>query len=1091
MQYRSLLLWLVLVAAAALPAFGQATFATLTGEVTDPNGAAVPSAEIVVTQAESNYRYETRSNTMGLYTVPQLREGTYSLKANATGFHEFAASDIRLASRQVLRFDVRLELGTVQSSIDVTGFTSEIQTETSNISAMKTADTMKALPFNTRAMYAFLQMTPGVLVMTGNNAYMRFAGSRGNQENEAVDGTTFNNMYDGSLMPHADFIEGFQEMRVDMANNSAEYGALGQVTFISKSGTNELRGSLFDYYSSAGMGARNPFSPDRTSYVKHSLGGSVGGPVYIPGLYNGKNKTFFFFSIENMRGSAIQQLLTPTVPLASWRSGDFSGLGIPIRDPFNNNTPFPNGKIPTSRINAVSQKVQDYFYPLPNYGDTSSFANQNYRATVPYSYPPYTQLAPRIDHRFSDKDFVFGRYNWQRENFGGIDGQLPALGRMGAVRDNRGLNMSYTHVFNPSLLNEFHWGFSRNDAPRYPADLNGKELVDKFGLTGLENLPTNVNSLPKFNFSDIGLNGIDVDEDWRVPGFRNRVYQFQDQVSWFRGRHSVKFGTDFSRVGFADGPIPAHVFGAYTFSERFTGFGYADFLLGIPTTAQVDPMRPAYTLHRNAYNLFITDDFKISSRLTLNIGLRYELKPGFTEDNGLISSFDLKSGKIVVPDKAMGSVSKFLPTHYVGVISASEAGLPDSLFHTDKNNFAPRIGMAYRPWGNNTVFRAGFGMFYDVVPHSPLAVNTPFFFGVPAFTNPSPNPTLVFPQAFPANGMTSPSTVNIPAAVDPNLAFPYSLQYNFTIERQQWNTGFRISYVGTGTRHGEYQYNVNQPIANGELYINKPRLYPQYPGFNYVTNGSGHQYHGLTVSAKRDLAKGLSYQFSWDWARDIGDLERDWGPEDAYNRARERGVWLDVPTHRITSFLVYDLPIGHGKKLLSRSNRVLDALVGGWQLASTFSTYSGRFMTPYWIGPDPVGIAYTDSSTAPIVRLRPDQLSNPNLPGDQRGVNEWFDVNAFAGPQQGHLGSASRGSIKGPNARVLNAGLSKYFNLTERVRLRLEGTATNLPNHPNYTDPDTTITNVGSAGVLTGVGGEPAYEGTGPRNIRVGLRLEW
>ena len=412
----------------------------------------------------------------------------------------------------------------------------------------------------------------------------------------------------------------------------------------------------------------------------------------------------------------------------------------------------------------------------------------------------------------------------------------------------------------------------------------------------------------------------------------------------------------------------------------------------------------------------------------------------------------------MVPDRGIGSVSTCCPPAMWDVISP--AGVDCPTHSSTRIRTTSRRASEWRSglWATTPFTRR----FRDVLRRcasQPAGREHTLLLRCAGLHEPVSKPDADVPASVPGEWHDL-AFSSISASVDPNLAFPYSLQYNFTIERQQWNTGFRISYVGTGTRHGEYQYNINQPIANGELYINKPRLYPQYPGFNYVTNGSGTNTRGLTVSAKRDLAKGLSYQFSWDWARDIGDLERDWGPEDAYNRARERGVWLDVPTHRITSFVVYDLPIGHGKKLLSGSNRVLDALVGGWQLSSTFSTYSGRFMTPYWIGPDPVGIAYTDSSTAPIVRLRPDQLSNPNLPGDQRGVNEWFDVNAFAGPQPGHLGSVSRGSIKGPNARVLNAGLSKYFNLTERVRLGSRArprTCRITPTIPTRTRPSRTL----------------------------------
>jgi hypothetical protein len=311
------------------------------------------------------------------------------------------------------------------------------------------------------------------------------------------------------------------------------------------------------------------------------------------------------------------------------------------------------------------------------------------------------------------------------------------------------------------------------------------------------------------------------------------------------------------------------------------------------------------------------------------------------------------------------------------------------------------------------------------------------------------------------------------------------MQYNVTLEHQRWNTAFRASYIGTNTRQGEWGYNYNQPIADNRLYVDKPRPFPQYPAITYVSNGAGHQYNSMTLEAERRFDKGLLYQVSWVWARDIGDLERGESPEDAYNRQRERSVWLDIPTHRVTGNLIYQFPFGKGRGALARS------LLAGWEWSAIYSLYSGQFLTPQWTGPDPVGIAFTSSRTPAQVTIRPNHLRDANLPADQRSTAQWFDTAAFGAPVPGFLGTAAKGTIKGPGTKIVNVGIAKYFSVGERFRIRWELTATNFFNTPNYEVPNTTITSSGSAGTITSVGGGAGLDSTGPRSFRMGLRVEW
>jgi hypothetical protein len=1069
---------------ALFPAFGQTTFATITGRITDPSGAAVSGARVEAIQLESNYHYNAVSNETGAYTISQLREGNYTLRIAAAGFKEFVAQQIKLVSLDIRRVDATLEVGSLETKVEVTAGATLIETETARISDSKDALQLKTLPLNTRSLWNFIGLTPGVVQAGGGSSTRRFAGSRANQSDASIDGITLSNQYDGTqISPLVSQIESFQEVRVDMANNTAEFGAIGQVTIISKGGTNQLHGSAFDYYSTPWFRARDPFALQRGTGVRHNPGAAIGGPVYLPKVYDGRNRTFFYYSFETTRGSQILSNLTPSVPTVPWRSGDFSHENVAIRDPFGGNTPFPGRIIPANRINPVSKKIQDRFYPDPNFGDPNVFASRNFRTQLLRPFDPNTYWTTRIDHRFSERHFVFGRYIWNRSHSRDYDSQLPAIGRRWQTRDTRAIQASYTATLRANLMNEFRWGYAWNDNPRN-GPLMGLEVVKDLGLTGLNPDLPDINGVYQVSFSNLGLTGIS-QTPWRHPGFKNFAQQFQEHLSWFRGRHNVKLGVIAGRTQFQDQNMPSALFGASTFSNRFTGQPYADFLLGIPTTSS--RAAPVLFTDRVRWNwdFFATDEFKVRSNLTLNIGVRYELHPAWSEASGQQAVFDIATGKIVVPDGALGKVSPLLPRDYVDVIEASKAGYDATrILHNDTNNLAPRIGIAWRPWGPNFVVRAGFGIFYDIVPRAVSAGGVPFNINEPSFTNPAPTPTLILPQVFPAS-VAGPKTISLPTAYRADLRDPYSMQYNFTIEHQRWSTGFRMSYIGTNTRQGEWGYNYNQPLPDNRLYVDKPRAFPQYPAFTYVTNGAGHQYNSLTLEAERRYANGLAYQLSWVWARDIGDLERGESPENAYDRQRERAVWLDIPTHRVTGNLIYEFPFGKSRHGVAR------ALMHGWEWSSVFSSYSGQFLTPLWTGPDPTGTAFTSSRTPAQVTIRPNQLRDANLPADQRSTNRWFDVTAFSAPAAGSYGTSAKGVIKGPGTVILDVGLAKQFPISEHFRLRWELTATNFFNTPNYDVPNTTITSAGAVGTITSVGGGSGLDANGARAFRTGLRAEW
>ena len=1089
-----LLLFVGALLLSSLPGLAQTTFATITGTVTDATGSVIPNITVSATHVATNIATTAPSNDAGVYTLPQLKEGEYRVSAKGPGFKEFVAQGIVLAARDYRRVDVRLEVGAVETVVEVQGGATLIETETARISDTKTADLMKTIPLNTRSIWAFLSLSPAVLQAGGGSSTIRFAGSRGNQSHWAIDGTTMSDGVDETQIgPLANYIEWIQELKIDVSNNTAEFGTIGQVTSISKSGSNTLHGSAYDYYTTPWFRARNPFALARGTGISHGPGASVSGPVYIPKIYNGKDKSFFFFGYETSRGSAVTQSINPTVPPAPWRQGDFSTLATALVDPFNNRVPFADNRIPVSRLNSTAVKLQDRFYPQPNFGDPTRLVSQNYRQNIVRPRDPSTNITIRGDHRFSSKDSVFGRFSDQVGYNRPFEGNLPTIGQLYQRRANRAITAAHTHTFSATMLNEFRYGMALNNNPIKP-NLNGLEFARDFGLVGLAPDLPDIKGMLMVSFQN-GIQSL-TQSNYRDPGFRNFLQEFQDHFSWFRGRHNFKFGGMVTRVEYDDYQASANLFGNLSFTNRFTNDPYADFLLGLPTTASRAFAPVRVDRLRNQYDFFFADDFKVNSSLTINYGVRYQYHPVWTEEHGFGAMFDIGSGKIVVQDGSLSKASPLMPRGYVEVVEAKTVGLPgNTLIRSDRNNFAPRLGVAWRPWGNKTVFRGGVGIYFDVVPRTLTHGGIPFVLNEPPFTNEVANPTVILPRVFPASSVGGVSSVTLPAAANTNLMIPYSMQWNFTVEHTQWDTGFRASYIGTNTRQGDWAYDINQPVGDTRLFVDKPRMFPNYPAINYFTNGAGHQYHGLTLEAERQMSKGLYLQSSWNWARDIGDLNRGASPEDAFNRQREVAVWEDIPTHRVTMNWVYQLPFGRGRTFMGNANRWANLAVGGWEISGIYSFYSGQFLTPLWSGPDPTGTAFTTGRTPAVVTRRPNHLRDANLPGDQRNVSRWFDLAAFAAPGAGQFGSAAKGVIKGPGVNVWHTGFIKNFNFSDRgPRLRWELTATNFFNHPNWSNPNTTITNLTQAGVISGVGGvngASTGDQPGARSFRMGFRAEW
>ncbi len=1090
-MHRRFLFLSAAVTLTAISGFGQSTFATITGAASDSTGAVVPGVGIEAREMNTGYVYRAETNDSGLYTIANIREGTFTLKASKPGFNDFSAGNIVLTALDNRRVDIHLTVGAVGTTVEVTGGATLIETESARIADVKDRETLRALPLTLRRAWDYFTLSPQINKTTAG-FQVSFAGSRQQQGAANIDGTTIQRSGGGFASgPLLDRTESFSELRMDISGTSAEFGLIGQVTLISRSGTNDFHGTFSDYYSTTAFRVRNPFALERSSGVSHRLTFAAGGPLVIPKLYDGKNKTFVFGTLEAGFGSPGRTQLNTTVPITPWRSGDFSALlpSTVVRDPFGN-IPFAGNRLPATRINPVTKTMQDEFLVPPNFGDPSTFFAQNYRELRIGTVSHQPTLTLRVDHRFGEKAFIYGRFtkvDWNLDNYESLPSVKERYRRWRALRAS---TIAYTHSVRPNLLNEFRWGTSFDDLPNI-SKISGKSLVERLGLTGLAPGLPDTGGIFEVAFTGLGLSPITV-LGTCVPCGRDLIQQFVDHVSWFRGNHSLKTGYQLIH-GFNNEVRQGNaLFGSVNFSNRFTGHPYADFLLGVPTTLSrafpaIEPRR-----QNKRHGLFVQDDWRIAPRLTLNLGLRYDYYPGWNELNGRQAVFDIATGGIVVPDGSLDKVSPFIPRSYVNVLEASKAGYSSStLTRGDKNNLAPRFGFAWRPGASNlSVVRGSAGFFYDASAVGPAAGSTvPFLIAEPAYTNPTDNP-VVLPVAFPTTGSGGPATVALPAAFRPDLRIPRSMQYSLTLERQQWDTGFRLSYVGTNTRQGVYRYDINSPVADSRNYVDKPRRFPNYPGINYTDNGAGHQYHGLSMEVERRRLKAFSYQVYYTLAKDIQDLENTESPEYAYDRARERSTWGALPRHRFQINSVYELPFGKGKTFLSGMGRVAETLFGGWQVSGIYIYEKGGAITPLWSGPDPTGTRFSANTTRPQVTVRPDRIADGRL--DNPTVNRWFDVSAFSAPQLGRFGTSGKYVLYGSPVNVLHGTIAKQIFLRERVRVRLELLANNALNHPNYMDPNTNITNLGTAGVITATMDRNAkFDSAVPRELQAQLRVEW
>lgn len=1031
-----------------IPAHGQAT-GTLLGTVTDASNAAIPDADVSATNEATGVLRKASSGTTGEFLVPRLPAGRYTVRVEKQGFRAFESRAVIVPVDQSVTIPVTMQVGTVNEAVTVSDSVTMLQTNSATLSQVVEQKRVEELPLNGRNVLNLIRLNAGVS-SRGAGGYGQFqiagasyasansiSGTRGNQTGFLLDGgNNTNGIVNGANpSPSPDAV---QEFSVQGNNFSAEYGnvAGGIVNVVTRSGTNALHGSIFEFYRDGRMNARSFFASQRDFLKRHQFGVTVGGPIVIPKLYNGRNRTFFFGSYQGTRIREVSNDARLTVFTPAQAAGNFAGMSA-IRDPLTN-TPFANNVIPVSRFDAVSAAL------LPNLPTANLTGTNIYAYSPPKAITNDGQYLLRFDHQLTANDSITGRYF----HFGY---EVPAAALPGNFFFNRtgsdalakNAQASHTHIFSPRLMNvaRFTYNYQRTDTTSLldisPADY-GARIVR--GFQG------------GFVMSVTGFSGINTGTVGRAY---NKNYEFSNVLSMSTGKHNLRVGYQFLRdMKYASNNFNAS--GAYAFSGQRAGHAIADYLLGVPVTLGIRNLAVSDTF-ANYHGLFFQDDYRVTRRLTLNLGLRWDGTEPYVDRRGFQPYFRPGAVSTVFPRAPRGTL---FPGD-VGV-PAAEGALNARPSDPDRVNFAPRFGFAFNPTAR-TVVRGAYGIFFGHAPAQITAVASEPWVRSTNINNPT-----TFSNPFGSDAPVNPNVNEAPSdfvfsaapafsVMDPRFVNSMTQTMNFGVERQlTTDLMVRAMYVGTLGQHLEVGRELNYAPyiagASTTANINARRIYAGIGNLRNTESTGRSWYHSMQLSLTRRFARGFSFQGNYTFSKSIDDTSSYVSPAntigpDPNNRKLNRGLSDFDTTHRFVASGIYELPkLGQGAAAWAK------AIVNGWQANAIVEIESGVPFTPF----DSRDLALAGVGSGVRLMQTGDAALDASRPRSAL-TSRYFNTQVYSLPPEGHFGVSGRNTLRGPGTVNTDFSLFKNFTVREKAKFQFRSEFFNLFNRPNFGNPVATF----------------------------------
>ncbi|MFB3902910.1 MAG: carboxypeptidase regulatory-like domain-containing protein [Acidobacteriota bacterium] len=1046
---------LLLVSTGSL--LGQIPQGQVLGTVFDATGAVVPGASVVLLDEQKGTTQTTLTNDSGVYTFSYLNSGVYTVTVEMPGFKKAVYSGNQVQVGEKKRVDVRLEVGEVTNTVEVTGAAAAISTDTAVVGAIVSQKEVIGMPLNGREFSQLAALMPGVRVtgryggalITDFAAAVTVGGTASSKNSYSVDGVdnTFNIWNGPAMNPSVDAV---QEFRIDKSQFAAEYGRGGaQIQLVTKGGTNRFHGAAWDFARNYAMNAGNYTTHKQDTLKRHQFGANIGGPII-------QNKAFFFFNFEAQRErSSVQPL--GSVFTDKMRGGDLSEL-LPtkvVKDP-TTGQPFPNNVIPAARLAPVALAYMEAMMGRANMpGIVNNFVR-------PFTTSrDWEQYIGRVDYRVSEKDNLFGRFN--------IQPRIGEAAPLAATSLNHREDMNFYNMgvgwdrsWTNNLVTETRFGFHRENL------LLESNLPDKLPTTkikGFGTTPIPDTRMPVVNITD--FSGFHM---WGFPlGFVQNSYEIAQNLSWFKGNHLIKAGFTGRAQDMLKEKGPEYQM-SLTFNGSATGTGVGDYLLGLPYSVSQNLAHVLSGQEYGDYVGYVQDDWKITSNLTLNLGLRYELNSLPSEIRDRFSTFDTVSKKIVIAGSTLDqeATNQYLYNGYKDkIVFASTTNLPEhTLVFGDHNNLSPRFGFAWRPFSNTrTVVRGGYGIFY-LLEDGNTAFNNTYVpvYGGSLSTDKTLNPNLTMADPFGggALGAVPAPSVNYR---DPYMRTPYLQQFTLGVQHQLPHDFIgEVTFQDQNSLKTEVGYDLNQaPMGPGTVASRRP-----YQDYSSITGTfhTGHSRYDALEFMVRKNATNYTFQWSHTWAKNMTQSGPYYWAKDIWN-----GPGGYVPHLDKMHFLV-NLPFGKGMRWMNQGG-VVDAILGGWTVSGIAILHqSGSPFTVTYNG---------DTANVGIFTVRAKRVGNGKL--DNPTMAKWFDTTAFTTPDAGTFGDAGTGILFGPPARYFDAAVYKSFRIREEMKLQFRSEFFNFFNHPNLASPRTGVNSSNFGQILT--------KNLDPRTVQLALRLDF